>query len=348
MFASSKLFRLVGVFSLALIPWGCEAPGGPGQPEGTGTRFNRAPNPTTVKQSKSALATTEHPVKAETHLAAGRLHESQGGLGQAAEQYRKAIEIAPKCVEAHERLASILDRTGKFQDAEKEYLTAIKLAPDQAYIRNNLGFSYILQRRWSDAENQLREAIEIKPDFARAQVNLGLALAQQEKYDEAFTHFEIALPLEDAHFNIGLMYQSKRKLVEAAKAFKSALDINPNMTAAKNHLKALPTEVLSKADDLRRSEAVASPLPKIAAPTTLQQEYRPATRPAADLNTRLPIEPGTRLVERDLSHPIPRGHIDPPLENALLNTFAGSWAAEILICGNPQFRDWSWLLTDGD
>ena len=335
MYARMQWFYLAGVVSLILIVAGCETPSAPGAP---GAKFNRGPAPRSAP-GKTALATTEQPVQAETHLAAGRLHESQGRLEPAAEQYRNAAAIAPNCIEAHERLASVLDRLGRFKEAEKSYLQAVQLAPDKAYIQNNFGFSYIMQRRWRDAEKCLTKAIEIKPDFARAHVNLALALAQQEKFDEAFAHFETALPVEDAYFNIGLMYQSKRKFVEAAKAFKTALELNPNMSAARNHLKALPTDALSKADDLRRSETVASPLPQEASPQAAQQRNRPATQPAAELTTSIRIE------QNDLAHPIPRGLQDLPYEDSLSAGLDGPWAAEPLLCGDVRLCDWSWLFS---
>ena len=46
-----------------------------------------------------------------------------------------------------------------------------------------------------------------------------MALAQQERFDEAMKHFLTVVPMEDAWFNIGLMYQSKSRPAEAARAF---------------------------------------------------------------------------------------------------------------------------------
>ncbi len=280
MYARMHGFCSIGMVSLAILAVGCETPNAK---EGD---FNRVKQGSRSAQNdRSALATTEHPIDARTQLAAGRLHESQNRPDDAIEQYRSAMAAQPDLLEAYDRLASLLDRLGRFKESEEVYQKALERAPDQAFLHNNLGFSYILQRRWSDAENALYRAIEIKPDFARARVNLALALAQQDRFDEAFPHFQAVLPTEDAHFNMGLMYQSKRKPVEAAKAFKTALELNPNLTAARECLKKLPTDVLSQADELLHSEKLPAAQPKPAAPTVASQEERPKAQPTKDLAT---------------------------------------------------------------
>ncbi len=276
-------FCLIGFVTLAVLVVGCETPNAK---EGEFNRVKRGLR--SGEADKSTLVTTEHPIEAETQLAAGRLHESQNRPDDAIEQYRAAIASEPNLLAAYDRLASLLDRLGRFKESEDVYQEALKRIPDQAFLHNNLGFSYILQRRWSEAENALYRAIELKPDFARAHVNLALALAQQDRFDEAFPHFQAVLPAEDAHFNMGLMYQSRRKPVEAAKSFKTALELNPNLTAARDHLKKLPTEVLSKADDLLRSEKLAAASVKQAAPVTAAQMQHPEPQPTEDLTIAAP------------------------------------------------------------
>lgn len=198
-------------------------------------------------------------IQPETHLAAGRLHETQGRLVRAAEQYRLAIAAKPTSIEAMNRLGIVLDRLGRFKEADEVFAKAIRLAPDQAHLHNNLAFSYILQARWREAEVSLTKAIEIDPSMARARVNLAMTLAQQGRFDDAFTHFQAVLPIEDAHYNMGLMYQSKRLSVDAAKSFKAALRANPKLVAAQQRLDSLPKDVVSQAE--RNSEISASPPP---------------------------------------------------------------------------------------
>lgn len=247
-------------------------------------------------------------IKSDTYLAAGRLHESQGRLVKAAEQYRLAVAAKPDSVEALNRLGITLDRLGRFKEADDAFTKAIQLAPDKAHLHNNLAFSYILQQRWREAEVSLTKAIELSPGMTRARVNLAVAAAQQGRFTDAFTHFQAVLPIEDAHYNMGLMYQSKRLNVEAAKSFKAALRANPKLVAAQQRLDALPKEVISQAD--QNSEISASPPP----PNTVQQlaahgvdlTPKPATRPAA-VETRPAIEESRPAIEesRPAVEPMP-------------------------------------------
>ncbi|MBP7933230.1 MAG: tetratricopeptide repeat protein [Phycisphaerae bacterium] len=235
-------------------------------------------------------------IQPETHLAAGRLHETQGRLVRAAEQYRLAVAAKPSSVDAWNRLGIVLDRLGRFKEADEAFTEAIRLAPDQAYLHNNIAFSYILQARWREAEVALTKAIEIDPAMARARVNLAITVAQQGRFPDAFHQFQSVLPLEDAHYNMGLMYQSKRMNVEAAKSFKAALRANPKLLAAQKRLDSLPKDTVTQAEV--NTEASASPLPhsnQLAADgVTLHPT--PTTRPAiADLSRERPAV-------KDISH----------------------------------------------
>lgn len=201
--------------------------------------------PTDVSQLKEAKPPEILP---DTHVAAGRLHESQGKLARAVEQYRLAISAQPNHVEAYNRLGVVLDRLGKFKEADQAFARAIQLAPKEAYLRNNLAFSYIMQTRWAEAEEELNRALELQPEFPRARVNLATVQAQQGRFEEAFRSFSQVLQPEDAYYNMGLMYQSKRRPVEAAQAFQQALRLNPKMVAARKRLDLLPPEARSEAE----------------------------------------------------------------------------------------------------
>lgn len=188
-------------------------------------------------------------ILASTHLAAARLHESQGRDLMAIQQYQLALKSAPGDSAAWGRLGVILDRMGNGAAAQEAYRKALAIKPQDAQIRNNLGFSYCLQAKWDLAEQELRQALEISPGLARARVNLAMALAQQDRFDEALDEFKLALPEADAQFNLGLMYQSKQRMVDAAVAYKSALELNPQLVAARKHLEKMELDVLTTADD---------------------------------------------------------------------------------------------------
>ncbi|NLX21838.1 MAG: tetratricopeptide repeat protein [Phycisphaerae bacterium] len=268
-----RRWLIVGVATMCVASAGC------GSPDGAQIAGRDPVSQLPADGADVFSAGGDMEILPHTHLAAGRLHESQSRLGRAAEQYRMAIALKPDFVEALNRLGIVLDGMGRFKEADEAFLKAIEFAPQDAYLYNNLGFSYLSQLRWADAESVLRRAVDIKPDFARGRVNLGLALAQQERYDEALAQFQAALEAEAAYYNIGLMYQSKRRLVEAARAFKTALELNPRMVAARKRLDLLPPDIVSQAE--RYTATIASPVSEDVAPAIhIEPGERPATQPA--------------------------------------------------------------------
>lgn len=230
---------------LTLAAAGCQpAKNGPASASSSRAVSRLPADPAGVSESPPAE------ILPDTHVAAGRLHESQGRLARAAEQYRLAIGAKPDHLEAHNRLGVVLDQLGKYKEADQAFARAIRLAPQRAYLHNNLAFSYIMQGRWAEAQEELTRALELQPDFPRARVNLGTVLAQQDRFEQALDNFRQVLRPEDAYYNLGLMYQSKKHPVEAAQAFKAALEANPKMAAAQKRLDLLPPSAVSEADKL--------------------------------------------------------------------------------------------------
>ena len=92
---------------LAVTLWlvGCGAPAASAPSEQRDT-ISRLPN----HELSNVAETDPADIFPQTHLAAGRLHESQNRLSRAAQQYRRAIAIQPDYVEALNRLGIVLDR----------------------------------------------------------------------------------------------------------------------------------------------------------------------------------------------------------------------------------------------
>jgi Flp pilus assembly protein TadD len=237
---------------------GCQEPNGTGPKRST--QQEKSSSPKGGNSADPVLVETPE-IESSTYLAAARLHESQGRLREAVQQYEFAVQEDPTNVQLLARVGAIYDRLGNGAMAEKTYLEALRQAPSDARLHNNLAFSYILRSKWKDAEIELTRAIELAPDFARARVNLGMVLGHNGQFDDAFKQFEAALPPADAWYNLGLMYQSKRKSVEAAWAYKRALELNPKLVAAKEQLSRMPSSTLGAADQMiereRQAEATA-------------------------------------------------------------------------------------------
>ncbi|HON65398.1 MAG TPA: tetratricopeptide repeat protein [Phycisphaerae bacterium] len=277
MFARMRLL-IASTAAAVILHTGCQAPDGP-QPGGVQQQKPAgARQPAATDPSIDGIPTK---IQAKTYLAAARLHESQNRPIQALQQYQYALNEDPQNVQILVRIGVLNDQIGNGAAAEAAYREALRFEPDNAQVHNNLGFSYILRQRWQDAEAALTRAVELAPGFARARINLGLVLAQTNRFDEAFEQFQAVLPPADAYYNLGLMYQSKRKNVDAAAAYKRALEANPKLVAATEQLKKMPADVLDAADRKIREEREAAGRMAMTSPEErIELAGAPATRPA--------------------------------------------------------------------
>ncbi len=287
--------RLAGWLCLAhLLAWGgCQPAETPttGRIERTGgsQAVPTAPvDPATIREADAPI------IAPDTHLAAGRLHESQGRLAAAVEQYQMAVNADPRHVEALNRLGVAMTRLGQYRKAERALQKAVELAPDQAHLLNNLAYARMAEGRWGEAAELLTRAVERFPDFPKARINLAVSLAMQGDDQSALEQFRLALPPEDAFYNMGMLYQSRREAVKAAHAYKLALQTNPRLAAARRRLESLPAEILGQADS--RIEAGLA--------LTADREEQPANAEPVALNP-LPVETETRVQDGDAVQSVP-------------------------------------------
>lgn len=171
-----------------------------------------------------------------THLAAGQLFEEQGMLTKAVVQYQKAIAVNHKYVAAYNRLGVALGKLGRHDEAEVALRKAVALRPDSSFAHNNLGFCLVMQQRWPEAAGEFERAIDLNPDLKRAHINLGLAHAKMNRYDDALLSFAQALPVEQAHYNVGMLYMADGRGGDAADQFRMAVDLDPQFDAAREKL----------------------------------------------------------------------------------------------------------------
>lgn len=105
----------------------------------------------------------------------------QGKLDLAAESYRRALELAPNCHEAHTKLGLLLKNQGKW---------------DEAIAHHNLGVALCMRGRPGEAIACYRRTIELMPNRADVHFNLGVALEGQGRVEEAIACYERTRELE--------------------------------------------------------------------------------------------------------------------------------------------------------
>jgi arylsulfatase A-like enzyme/tetratricopeptide (TPR) repeat protein len=132
-----------------------------------------------------------------------RAYRLLGVIGMQRKDYARAREcfnhmlaIAPEDYEAHYQLGILATLEEKWQEAELQLLAALKTDPNSPEACNALGSVYFRLGNLSGANDAFSKAIQLEPRFAWAHYNLGLVLHQQAKNEEAARHFRQALAVD--------------------------------------------------------------------------------------------------------------------------------------------------------
>ena len=102
----------------------------------------------------------------QTYMILGELYVSTKNYEQAAQVYRKALEITPDYVQAQGTLAYVYAQQGKLAEAIQANLTLIKLSPNDPSIwntRKNLAILYAQSGEMQSALSQAQMAASLAP-----------------------------------------------------------------------------------------------------------------------------------------------------------------------------------------
>ena len=103
-----------------------------------------------------------------------------GDYGLAEMNYRKAVELEPKDVEAWLGLAASYDELRRFDLADGAYKKVLIMMPTNAIVYNNAGYSQLLRGNLVKARELLARAAELEPNNPLIINNVAL-LGQSEK-----------------------------------------------------------------------------------------------------------------------------------------------------------------------
>ena len=182
---------------------------------------------------RHAIAVTQGNYLAEHNLGVA-LAENPGGLPEAIEHYRAALEIRPDYARAHTDLGSALARSGRYSEAVEEYRAALQLLPDSAIPHSNLGNALAqMPGKLGDAIAEYQTALRLDPDYEEARLNLGIALGRMPgRSAEAAGQLQSVLRADPesaaAHAALGsALADLPGRLPEAVQQYETALRIAP-------------------------------------------------------------------------------------------------------------------------
>jgi tetratricopeptide (TPR) repeat protein/predicted Ser/Thr protein kinase len=126
--------------------------------------------------------------------------DQKNSYAKAEQQFRKALELNDKYVDALTGLgwvlqdqADVLKDDSKYQESIDTLKQSLDIKEDQPYARSALGWSYYGLKKYDDAEQAFNHAIELKSDYADAYYGLGRALQGQDKKEDARAAYQKAI-----------------------------------------------------------------------------------------------------------------------------------------------------------
>jgi tetratricopeptide (TPR) repeat protein len=163
----------------------------------------------------------------------GFVLEKEGLPDEAAEMYRKALELDPESATARYNLAASLARSGEFAEAETLFRDALAKNPTtQAYT--GLGVVLLQQGRTQDAIVNLQDAITADPTNAAAYDALASILVRQGKFAEAAATLRALIkhqPSPAAHRELAEVLQRLGRADEARSELERAQALEQNTSA---------------------------------------------------------------------------------------------------------------------
>ena len=188
------------------------------------------------------------PRNPEPIIAKGDIYVAKGKISRGIDYYKQAIELDPTNGSAQQALVN-------------GWLAAIRVAPSIANNFVGLATAYQLQGNIDQAEKNYRRALQLEPtnqlavdgikaienDKVQMELDLflnrAIAFQKEGRYDESIDSYIKAVRLSprnaDIHYNVGTSFQAKKDWFQAEKAYRRALELDPNHKEAILALKAL-------------------------------------------------------------------------------------------------------------
>ena len=115
----------------------------------------------------------------------------------AEEEFQKAIELNPGCVEAYHWRGTLLSMLGQHAEALREKTKALAMDPLSVVIRTDLGRMFYFSRDYDQALEQYQAALDMDPNFSAAHVWRAHAYEQKGMFDQAISELQAGMRLSN-------------------------------------------------------------------------------------------------------------------------------------------------------
>jgi tetratricopeptide (TPR) repeat protein len=177
------------------------------------------------------------PDKARQQFERASRFAQEGKTQEAIISLRKAIDIYPNYVSAHNDLGTLLLSLGKLDEAADELRSAISLDPKAFNPQVNLGIVLVHQQKFPEAAQTLDKALSLDGTSPSAHLYAGLAyegLLEHERAEKELTtaYHAGGAKYALALFHLGQLYMEEGKRESALQSFEAYLRDAPGATNA--------------------------------------------------------------------------------------------------------------------
>ncbi len=212
--------------------------------------LERAPDGAMVTEVKSKIAEIEKlerrsglqetepatrppvPTAAQREYGEGKKALDRQELDEALKHLRKATEIHPAYVEAHQALGAVLMDQQKWPEAEAAFKRCMELDANYAPAYVGLGALYNLEQKPAEAVPMLERGVELDRESWQGHFELAQSLLAQREVAKADIHAQRAHELRPqeplVHVVLGNIKLSRRMLRPARDEFQHYVDLAPD------------------------------------------------------------------------------------------------------------------------
>ena len=187
---------------------------------------------------------SKKPTTADDYFDLGVEYTAMNMLPEAAEQFRKALELDPKHVYSLISLANTVLQLGDMESAQKHCIMAMEIKPNDPMVHNAVGGVWmsnaISPEHIAEAEARFKKAISLDSRFVPAHANLAKLYMATSKIEEAIREFETAISIEpknpELRHGFAYLYLNTGSIDKGLEQAQKMVELSPESPVYRNGL----------------------------------------------------------------------------------------------------------------